>query len=119
MLKNYPLQIKNNHAIICTTDAKWPTKKDIVTQNLRRKLSEIAPGTTVRIRTDEQNLWGKKGIVVSQNNCPLSYHTIFEQEREYISQKPSSPDTSNPKTLASNMITSMPYQPAAHLLIRI
>ena len=32
------------------------TEKHTVTQNLRRKLPEIAPGTTVRIRTDEQNL---------------------------------------------------------------
>ena len=36
------------------------TKKHTVTQNLKRKLSEIAPGTTVRIRTNEQNLWEKK-----------------------------------------------------------
>ena len=36
------------------------TKKHAVTQNLRRKLLEIAAGTTVRIRTDEQNHWDKK-----------------------------------------------------------
>ena len=39
-----------------------------VTQNLRRKLPETASGTTVQIRTDKQNLWDKKGIVVKQNN---------------------------------------------------
>ena len=44
------------------------TEKHTVTQNLKRKLPEIAPGTAVRIRTDEQNLWDKKGIVVSQKN---------------------------------------------------
>ena len=32
------------------------TEKHTVTKNLKRKLPEIAPGTTVRIRTDEQNL---------------------------------------------------------------
>ena len=46
------------------------TQKHTVTQNLRHKLSEITPGTTVRIRTDERNLWDKKGIVMSQDNFP-------------------------------------------------
>ena len=36
------------------------TEKHTVIKNLRRKLPEIAPGTTVRIRPDKQNLWGKK-----------------------------------------------------------
>ena len=44
------------------------TEKHTVTHNLKLNLPEIAPGTTVWIRTDEQNLWDKKGIVVSQNN---------------------------------------------------
>ena len=44
------------------------TERYAVTQNLRRKLPEIASGTTVQIRTDKQNLWDKKGIVVKQNN---------------------------------------------------
>ena len=44
------------------------TEKHTVTHNLNLNLPEIAPGTTVWIRTDEQNLWDKKGIVVSQNN---------------------------------------------------
>ena len=41
------------------------TEKPTVTQNLRCKLPEIAPGTTVRNRTDEQNLLDKKGTVIS------------------------------------------------------
>ena len=45
-------------------------KKHSITQNLRCKLPETAPGTTVRIRTDEQKLSNKRGIVASQNNCP-------------------------------------------------
>ena len=53
-----------------------------VTQNLRHKLPEIAPGTTLRIRTDEQNLWNKKGTVVSANNRPQSYN--FPNERRNI-----------------------------------
>ena len=46
------------------------TKKHLVTHKLKRNFPEIAPGTTVRIRTDQQNLWDKKGIVMSQNNRP-------------------------------------------------
>ena len=41
------------------------TEKHTVTQKLRPKVPDMAPGTTVRIRTEEQNLWNKKGIVVS------------------------------------------------------
>ena len=33
----------------------------------------------MRIRTDEQNLWDKKGIVVSQNNRPQSYGILNER----------------------------------------
>ena len=33
----------------------------------------------MRIRTDEQNLWNKKGIVVSQNNRPRSYDILNER----------------------------------------
>ena len=54
-------------------------KKHTITQNLRCKLPEIAPGTTVRIWTDEQNLWDKKNIVVSQNNHPWSYNILNER----------------------------------------
>ena len=60
-------------------------EKHTVTQNTRRKLPEIAPGTTVRIRTDEQHLWDKKGIVVSQNNRPRSYD-ILNQRRNILAR---------------------------------
>ena len=33
----------------------------------------------MRIRTDEQNLWDKKGIAVSQNNRPRSYGILNER----------------------------------------
>ena len=49
------------------------TVEHTVTQNLRRKLPEIAPRTTVRIQTDEQNLWHKKSIIVVQSNRPQLY----------------------------------------------
>ena len=40
--------------------------KHTVTENVRRELSKIAPGATVWIRTDKQNLWDKK-VSLSQN----------------------------------------------------
>ena len=49
-------------------------KDDIV-----HKLPEITPGTTVWIWTDEENLWGKKGIIVSQNNQPQLYNILNER----------------------------------------
>ena len=55
------------------------TKKHTITQNLRCKLPETAPGTTVRIRTGEQKLSNKRGIVASQNNCPWSYDNLNER----------------------------------------
>ena len=55
------------------------TEKHTVTHNLKRNLPEIAPGTTVQIRTNEQNPWDKKGIVVSQNNRPRSYDILNER----------------------------------------
>ena len=39
------------------------TKKHTITQNLRHKLPEIALGTTRQVRTNNQNFWGKKGII--------------------------------------------------------
>ena len=55
------------------------TEKHSVSKNIRSKLPEIAPGATVRIRTDEQSLWDKKGIYVSQNNRPRLYDILNER----------------------------------------
>ena len=54
-------------------------EKHTITQNLGSNLHEIAPGKAVRIRADEQNIWDKKGIVVSQNNRPRSYDILNER----------------------------------------
>ena len=56
------------------------TKKHTVTHNLKSNFPEFPPGTTVRIRTDEQNLWYKKGITMSQNNRPQSCDILNERE---------------------------------------
>ena len=55
------------------------TEKHTITQNVGRNLPEIAPGKTVRIRTDEQNIWDKKGIIVSQDNRPRSCDILNER----------------------------------------
>ena len=39
------------------------TEKPTVTQNLIRRLPDIALGTRMPIRTDEQNLWDKKACL--------------------------------------------------------
>ena len=56
------------------------TEKHTVTHSLKCNLPEIAPGTTVQIQTNEQNLWDKKGIAVSQNNCPQLYNILNERK---------------------------------------
>ena len=87
------------------------TEMHLVTHNLKRNFPEITPGTTVRIRTDQQNLWNKKGIVMSQNNRPSSYNILNERGSILaINQQP--------KNLTSRIITTMPYQSATHLLIQ-
>ena len=60
-----PLLIPSNQSVV--------TEKHTITQNLRRKLPKIAPGTTVRIRTD---LWDK---ILSQNNRPRPYDILNEK----------------------------------------
>ena len=39
-------------------------------QKTTHSLLNISQGNIVRIRTDEQNLWDKKDIVIKQNNQP-------------------------------------------------
>ena len=55
------------------------TENHTVTHSLKCNLPEIAPGTAVQIRTNEQNLWDKKGIAVGQNNWPPSHNILNER----------------------------------------
>ena len=64
------------------------TKKYTVTQNIKLKLPEIAPKPTVRGRTDQQNLWDRKGFIVSENNRPRSYE-IFNERGNILAGNPS------------------------------
>ena len=45
----------------------------------KAKLPEIDPGTTVRIRTDEEKTWNKQGTIISKNNRPRSYNVLNEK----------------------------------------
>ena len=58
-----------------------PKKSTPLSKKLRQKLPEIAPGKTVWVWINEQNLWAKKGIslwvkIIAQ------YHTIFWTKEE-------------------------------------
>ena len=44
----------------------------------------ISQGNTVRILTDEQNLWDKKSIVIKQNNRPQLYDVLNKNENVII-----------------------------------
>ena len=41
-------------------------------------LTNISQGNTVSTRTDEQNLWDKKGTIIKQNYLPQSYNVLKE-----------------------------------------
>ena len=47
-------------------------------------LPNISQRNTVRIRTDKQNLWDKKGINIKQGNRPRSYDVLKENENVTI-----------------------------------
>ena len=51
---------------------------------MTHSLLNISQGNTVRIRTDEQNLWGKKSIVIKQNNRTLLYNVLNENRNVMI-----------------------------------
>ena len=60
--KLFDHKLRTTEPLLIPFTQKVATEQHTVTQNLRRKLPEIAPGTTVRIRTDEKNFWDKKKV---------------------------------------------------------
>ena len=66
-------KVRTTLSLLIPSTKVSPPKTIPFTQNLTCKFLKIAPGTTVRIRTEEQNLWEKKGIIVNQSNFPRSY----------------------------------------------
>ena len=43
------------------------------------RLSTLKPGDTIRIRTDEEKAWDKKGSVIALNDCPCSYNVLNDK----------------------------------------
>ena len=72
----FGLKLRTTLPLLIPSTQSTATEKHSVTQNVRRKLPEIAPGITMRIRTNEPNLWDKKSIFVSQNNRPRLYNIL-------------------------------------------
>ena len=52
---------------------KRSTTKTAIEPETQNCLSTLKPGDTVRIRTDEEKTWDKKGSVVAPNDFPRSY----------------------------------------------
>ena len=69
--KSFGQKLRTTFPLLIPCTQNTATKKHTETQNLRCKLPEI-----LRIRTNEQNLWDKKGIVVSQSNRPQLYNIL-------------------------------------------
>ena len=74
--KSFGHKLRTNFPSLMPFIESTTTRKHTVTHNLKSNLPEFAPGTRVRIRTDEQNRWDKKGILVSQNNCPRLHNIM-------------------------------------------
>ena len=67
-------------------------QNSFVTETLRPRktthsLPNISQGDTVRISTNEQNLWDKKGIVIKQNNQPQSYDVLNKKGNAMIGSR--------------------------------
>ena len=43
------------------------------------RLSTLKPGDTIRIRTDEEKAWDKKGSVIAPNDRPRSYNVLNDK----------------------------------------
>ena len=68
---NLPLVklLLSQNSFVTETPSPWKTT---------HSLPNISQGNVIRICTDEQNLWDKKGIVIKQSNRPRPYHVINE-----------------------------------------
>ena len=43
---------------------------------IQNRLLTLKPGTTARIRTDEERAWDKTGSVIAQNDCSRSCNVL-------------------------------------------
>ena len=110
--------IQNNRAFFYTIYAVCVIEKPTVTQNLRRKLPDVAPGTTKKkFKPTNKNSGTKKVsllVKIIAHNL-----TTFWTKVEIFQQETVVTWYQLPKYLTSNMIKTMLYQSATHLLFQI
>ena len=58
---------------------KPSTTNTAIEPQTQNRLSTLKPGDTVRIRTDEEKTWDKKGSVIAPNDRPRSYNVLNEK----------------------------------------
>ena len=58
---------------------KPSTTNTAIEPEIQNHLSTLKPGDTVRIRTDEEKTWYKKGSVIAPNDRPRSYNVLNEK----------------------------------------
>ena len=58
---------------------KSSTSKTAIESKTRNRLSTLKLGDTVKIRTDEEKTWGKKGSIIAPNDRPRSYNVLNEK----------------------------------------
>ena len=58
---------------------KPSTTNTAIEPETQNRLSTLKLGYTVRIRTDEEKTWDKKGSVIAPNDHPCSYNVLNEK----------------------------------------
>ena len=58
---------------------KPSTTNTVIEPETKNRLSTLKPGDTVRIRTDEEKIWDKKGSAIAPNDRPRSYSVLNEK----------------------------------------
>ena len=58
---------------------KSSTTKTAVESETQNRLSTLKPRDTVKIRTDEEKTWDKKGSIIAPNGRPRSYNVLNEK----------------------------------------
>ena len=58
---------------------KSSTTKTAIESKTQNRLSTLKLGDTVKIRTDEEKTWGKKGSIIAPNDRPRSYNVLNEK----------------------------------------
>ena len=102
------------------------TKREYARQHDRRHgVKELAPlktGDTVRIKTDGEKLWLKKGVVKESYDSPRSFIVdtsggVYRRNRRHLLAVPKDPQTSRKSTriLTSSTSSELPRPPDEHL----